>query len=508
MDNIKQIANFIEHQFPDFYKEEGMNFIQFVKAYYEWEDERSKSRYLTQYRDIDDTLDSFLYHFQNEYMAQMPKDILGDKRLLQKHILDLYRAKGSVEGIRLVFRLLFNEEIEIYFPADDIFRLDASVFYEARYLEISKRDTNINFDQKQIWGVDSGATAIVENYERRFVNGKLIDILFLSNIEGQFQFKEYITYQNLSASDRPYILGSPNNIEVISSDADFIDGEELYVSSVEEGLGLLATVDTLMNNSTGIIRFELIDGGFGYSLSDTVINILPGANTTGSGALFEIGSITNTIDVILSRVNLDSYDLVLLDANTYANGVSDSSAMSISDINATLIDALEFENVQFGTIDSLNILSPGLGYDGDVTIEIYDPLYLQQDFGDYPNGNNAVIENQAVNGTGFISTVQVKDSGMGYHKNEELITLNSTGDARVVYGKIILGAVGTSQGIWRDTVSFVDSDKYLQDDDYYQEYSYEIRAKRKLQDYSEVLRKTVHTAGNKIFGRARIISEG
>lgn len=505
--NIKEISNFVEHQFPDFYKEDGMNFIQFLKAYYEWEDARSKSRSLFEYRDIDDTAEEFLYHFQNEYMHQIPKEILGDKRLLQKHILDLYRAKGSTEGIRLIFRLLFNEEIEIYFPAEDIFKPDASNYYEARYLEISKVDTNHQFDQKNITGVTTGARAIVENYERRYVNGKIIDILFLSNIEGVFDLHEYITYEGLPIIQRPYILGSPNGFSVISSDANFVDGEELHVSSIEEGLDFRATIDSLINNSTGIIEFELIDGGFGYSISDTVINILPGANTTGGGAIFEIESLTNTISILLTRQIINTYKNVLVGANSFSYGVGDTSSMINSDRFAILQDALDYDIVDFGTISAINTLSPGIGYDGNVSIEIYDPLYMSLKRNDYPNGNNAIIDNKAVNGSGFVSTVNIKNSGFGYHRDGELMDLNSTGDLRTVRGRVVLGGIGTVEGVWMDTISFVDSDKYLQDDDYYQEYSYEVKVKRKLADYVDVLRRTVHPAGNKIFGRARLISE-
>ncbi len=66
----KTISNFIENQFPQFYKEEGQNFIQFVKAYYEWLEEDSstngyggsikESRKLFDYRDIDTTVERFL----------------------------------------------------------------------------------------------------------------------------------------------------------------------------------------------------------------------------------------------------------------------------------------------------------------------------------------------------------------------------------------------------------------------------------------------------------------
>jgi hypothetical protein len=32
----KKISNFVESQFPQFYQEEGPDFILFMKAYYEW----------------------------------------------------------------------------------------------------------------------------------------------------------------------------------------------------------------------------------------------------------------------------------------------------------------------------------------------------------------------------------------------------------------------------------------------------------------------------------------
>ena len=53
----KQISNFIESQFPQFYLEEGENFVMFVKAYYEWMEEQGnpihEARMLFDYRDID-----------------------------------------------------------------------------------------------------------------------------------------------------------------------------------------------------------------------------------------------------------------------------------------------------------------------------------------------------------------------------------------------------------------------------------------------------------------------
>ena len=59
----KLISPLIESQFPSFYKEEGPQFIAFVKAYYQWMEQTGNplniSRNLLTYKDIDTTLDDW-----------------------------------------------------------------------------------------------------------------------------------------------------------------------------------------------------------------------------------------------------------------------------------------------------------------------------------------------------------------------------------------------------------------------------------------------------------------
>ena len=74
----KFISNLVENQFPSFYKDEGENFILFMKAYYEWMESDWSSaddglggpikgaRELFEYRDIDLTIEKFLENFQKK----------------------------------------------------------------------------------------------------------------------------------------------------------------------------------------------------------------------------------------------------------------------------------------------------------------------------------------------------------------------------------------------------------------------------------------------------------
>ena len=201
------ISTFIEEQFPSFYKEEGPNFIAFVKAYYEWLEETGnsshKTRNLFSTRDIDQTADQFVENFKAKYLFGIPKEIAGDKRFLQKHILDLYRSKGSQEGLKLLFRLLYNEEIEVYIPSYDILKASDGIWVEKKYIEATYTRANYDFNGKIITGLISRATAFVESFERAAIKNKIINVFYISNIQGEFLVDEKIIYEGLDPSNAP-----------------------------------------------------------------------------------------------------------------------------------------------------------------------------------------------------------------------------------------------------------------------------------------------------------------
>ena len=116
----KLISPLIESQFPSIYREEGPTFVAFVRAYFEWLEQTNQviydARRLPTWRDIDTTLDEFIDYFRKKYMHGIPLDVALDKRLLQKHIKELYSSKGTERGLELLFRILFNEDINVYSP--------------------------------------------------------------------------------------------------------------------------------------------------------------------------------------------------------------------------------------------------------------------------------------------------------------------------------------------------------------------------------------------------------
>ena len=64
----------------------------------------------------------------------------------------------------------------------------------------------------------------------------------------------------------------------------------------------------------------------------------------------------------------------------------------------------------------------------------------------------------------------------------------------------------TYPGGWIGTDGFLSSNKYLQDNYFYQEYSYQIRSSHSLSEYESVATQLVHPAGTKLFGAVDMLA--
>lgn len=318
----KLISPLIEQQFPSFYLSDGPAFVTFVKAYYEWlEQGGSESREILNYRNIDDTVDAFLDDFKYEYMSGLPAVTEANRAFIIKHIQDLYKAKGSTQAYKLLFQLVFGEDVDVYDPSVDILRASDGVWTIPRYLECSVSNRTVSFIGKQITGSTSGAKAFVENVVRRKIKDRFIDIVFISNIQGNFSTGEHITSDN-SLIESPYIVGSLNNIEITSGGANNKVGDIFTITS-EFGQEATAKVTSTVDG-TGKVDFTLSDGGYGFSNTANVIvstAVLFTSNKTGDFP--PLSNIIQPLDKqvynVLAGANSFSVMSIIIGSNATAN---------------------------------------------------------------------------------------------------------------------------------------------------------------------------------------------
>ena len=154
---------------------------------------------LLAYADVDNTVWSFLDKFKDALLESIPQTVADqlDQRNLIKNIKDLYEAKGTEDGHRLFFRILFDENSEFIYPRENMIKTSDGQWsddFVMRVVEIGTSDFNELIGQ-QITGKDSGATAIVSSLVKFKSGTTLVTELNLdkTTIDGTFQIGETVT---------------------------------------------------------------------------------------------------------------------------------------------------------------------------------------------------------------------------------------------------------------------------------------------------------------------------
>lgn len=224
-------------------------------------------------KDIDNTFDEFLIYFKEKYLKNITLNTLVDTRQVVKHSLDIYRSKGTERSLDLLFKMVYGITPRLYYPGRDLFRLSDGYFKIPKYLEISLKENSTIFVSKEIYGITSKATAFCESVIRRTVSGKLIDVLYISNINGNFQTGELVNTidDDLAYEECPYIAGSLTEIEVdtLGIGSGFAVGDIVNVTSFKGQQARARVAATA--NSFGSLSLSLVDGGYGYTANSQVL---------------------------------------------------------------------------------------------------------------------------------------------------------------------------------------------------------------------------------------------
>lgn len=298
----KNISTFIEQQFPAFYRDQGPNFVAFVRSYYEYMEQSNNTighaRALLDYKDIDATSEDFIKNFKNQFIQSLPDNTFADKRLLVKHILDLYRSKGSPRAVELLFRMVFNEDIDIYVPNEHIFKTSDNIWKVPKYLEVKGNPNITRLAGTQIQNIEGTAFAIVEAVDSRIVGGRTINILEISSIRGDFTRGDRIFQTN--GTDIPNdqaieITGSLTAIAITQGGANYNIGDILNV--VGSGIEGKARVTAILNQFIGSLSFVIGNGGSGYTTDAiVVVNTTVNLNINDLSGSFNFGElITDSI---------------------------------------------------------------------------------------------------------------------------------------------------------------------------------------------------------------------
>lgn len=531
---FKKISPLIEAQFPAFIREEGPRFVTFLKAYYEYLEQTGKAgeatRSLVEYQDIDRTLDSFVEYFRREFMINIPQNVLADKRLLVKHIRDFYRTRGSKFSYDFLFYALFNKQIEIIYPGDFILRASDGRWVRETILRVGSPYSTLptNLDGRNITGAISGSTARVQKVSRVVVLGHPLFELLVENVVGSFVDGETISDDLGNTATITSSFGSLIGIEeVINPGAFHETGDSVIISSS----GATASAKIAATNDQGPVSFRINRGGSGYRLGQSIISVVGGS---GTGAAATVTSLSNTSFVSLNTNQISPLASVVLNTGSTfvslgTNTAAVSANLATANISSTLATSLTFANSIAGSINAISVTSVGLNYVPELpTVTVRDQIVFEQGLSGEAGrlkGDDAVII--AIRAPGAITSLEIISSDASFDVFANAVITNSRGTASVVDSttdlvgitrhtirnttydgaiKPLISGVITQPGRYIDTKGFLSWNMRLQDNDFYQEYSYVIRVTEIVDKYRDVVKRVLHPSGSKIFGSYQFVS--
>ena len=306
------------------------------------------SRNLIRIKDLDFTTDNFLVHFKEKYLKNIQFDTFTAKKTLIKAAQDLYSSKGTERSIDLLFKLVFGEGASVYYPGEDILKPSSGRWVIPRYLEVTVTSRGPELVGKQVYGSASGATAFCEYLIKRNIKGKIIDVLYLSNVDGTFEHNEIIVDDTGIIQDAPKMIGSLSSINITTGGEGFTVGEEVLLIS-DRGVGAKALVTEIITE-TGLVKFTIVDGGWGYSntaeilISEKVLNV---ANVINS----------NTLLTSFQRFETISQSIIKVNSNNVTGAPAIGDYVTNPDgANGVIVNTTQTEGATTGNI-SINIIS-------------------------------------------------------------------------------------------------------------------------------------------------------
>lgn len=144
----EKISALVSSQLPEFIQSDFPTFVSFIEAYYRFLEQDQGALELVQnarsYNDIDSTVDSFVEYFVQTYAPNIPFKLLVDQKLLIKKIKSLYEAKGSELSFKLLFRILFNSDVSVVYPYENVLRVSGGKWEQKFSLRLETVSGNRN----------------------------------------------------------------------------------------------------------------------------------------------------------------------------------------------------------------------------------------------------------------------------------------------------------------------------------------------------------------------------
>jgi hypothetical protein len=525
---------------------------------------------LLDYRNIETSIDTYVDYLREELYPSIPITYYGNKRLIASKFREFFKSKSNEQSYRFLFKLLYNENIEFYYPGEDILRVSDGNFEKTeiiRTISISADTRDIFlFLNKTIRGQTSGVLANVVDIKKFFIGALEVAEMTLKLVSGTFTAGESIVDiddEDLSTT----IYGIVSGVTIVDGGSGYEEGDIITITG--DGSEAKAIVSSIRESPISALKVNTI--GHGYQLNtEAIIN---NSGTGGTGFLFEVSELANTYTVTSGANTYTVGEISTISIVNRGEGYFKKPTVTLEDTTISSLGLLSNNLItisnagsNYGVGNTL-IFTGGAGANaaGQIASVVESTtfdLLFEDGFQMKADGSYYdIIKNEDWAILGAIKRIELTNFGTGYTSaNLPSITISTTtgssanliatniqgksanvsidtsnnitgiGSIRAVQitnfginysaanvsasavgdGNANLVSVITGLGIKEGV--FLDDDgkvnfKIIQDSYYYQDYSYVIKSGLAFQTYSDTLKSIIHPAGLQSFGEILLFAE-
>jgi hypothetical protein len=496
MSNLKnKLQHLVEGQIPEFLRVSYPRFASFIKEYYTFLDENRQANAVllnsNTWSDVDLTLDMFAAEMRKQHAYDISPEALVEERRLIKFINQYYEAKGTENAAELYFRMMYNDTATIKYPGDFVLRASDGVWSSKKTIKIDTNysDTIINPSALELApapireDADDAFSLKEKTVYLKYYRRESTGLKLYSYELGCIQVGKIITNKDIFELevDVPRTTNIENFNEILSTQP-YLD--TVWVTAFEDDVEYVYGFLTQQ-----LIGYNILSGGEGFRLRDTFV------------------------------VEVEETPFYPITTQQNNNGIVRVTGLTTSDVEEYFASDYVVSGSEYaasdtrGIINNFNFISTGHRFDvtGDYFAELYmddDSYTTYKDFTrrfENPRGSRfstLVTGDYFAEREGVTAYMEFNDENGYTDFNEDVFNISTSSV------EFQVGYVYEHPGEWKNNAGFISDVNKLQDNYYYQAYSYVVQTKNTPYEvWGDLYNNSAHPAGFAVFGELLIENE-
>jgi hypothetical protein len=335
--SLSKLSPLVNTQVPEFVRVDHPTFVAFLNSYYEWLEtsgaKLNNPMDLAKVKDIDTTFDEYIGHFKKQYLLDFPETFAVNQdtgtpvepKTIVKYIKQFYQAKGTEKTYEFLFRILYDTNVEFYYPKVDILKASDGKWIRKTVIRLTGANGNVLYEAagRRIYQKDNAgevvSAASVVDVNKYSVGSFMVYEFSLSNVNGTFSSSRLNEIETASGTvTEPAAYSAVNSITIDAGGSNYRVGDVVSFTNAANDIGQGAKAKVSQINSSGkILKIKIEDFGINYATAPTIT--ITSNTGTGFSGTASVGSVCQYEGYYANNDGRLSTNKVLQDNHYYQN---------------------------------------------------------------------------------------------------------------------------------------------------------------------------------------------